>query len=437
MSRPPRSPLRTAAEPLKNGGALPRPHLVAILLGLLLFICGCSSTQLNSTYGQRRGTRGGPSVNGTAVLAGMFERAGHRVTSWRRLSPKLEQCQTIVWCPDDFAPPTTEQREFLEWWLQNDTGRTLVYVGRDYDATETYWKQVLPSAPPHQTWEVWRRLAMAQSSHFAARARMPADQFADWFTFERDEPRRKVQELAGPWSVNIDASQIAIELAGTVSIPSADHLETWTNRDDYYWEGNPDFTPLLKSTDDVLAYQLTLDDWGDSKIIVVNNGSFLLNFPLVHPEHRKIAGHLINACGPGRVVFLESGLGGPTVYDTEPNAAMPTGFEALTVWPLGFIIMHIAVLGLLACIALYPIFGRPRAHPVTEAPADSDTVLAQDNGAATVIRTDFSKHLTALGELLESTEDREYARSRVAHYHEHVRRETKVRSGKTRRRTAP
>ena len=120
----------------------------------LLYVCiGCAPTDIASTYGERRGSEGGPSVNGTAVLAGMFEEAGHRVSSWSRLSPKLEECQTIVWFPDDFAPPTVEQRDFLEWWLYNETGRTVVYVGRDFDATPAYWRQILPIAPPEQKME--------------------------------------------------------------------------------------------------------------------------------------------------------------------------------------------------------------------------------------------------------------------------------------------
>ncbi|HUG71702.1 MAG TPA: DUF4350 domain-containing protein, partial [Pirellulaceae bacterium] len=378
-----------------------------------------------STYGQRRGSEGGPSVNGTAVLAGMFAEAGHRVSSWSRLSPKLEECQTIVWFPNDFAPPTLEQREFLEWWLFNDTGRTVVYVGRDFDATPAYWKQVLPNAPPEQKLEVMRREATARASHDAARNRMPDAEPAEWFTVRRDESYRRVDSLKGPWSEKVDAAKTDIELAGRLQLPSEADVEAWVARTDNSWDGQPVFTPLLESENDAIAYQIGYDEWDDSKIIVINNGSFLLNLPLVNHEHRKLAGQLISNCGPGRVVFVESGPGGPTVYDEEPGTKIPTGFEVFTVWPLGFIVMHLTVLGILCCIAIYPIFGRPKTATGS---ASSQITFAGDGAnsedAATVVRADFGKHIDALGELLELTEDRQYARERVSYYHEHVSRDS-------------
>ncbi|MEX0818444.1 MAG: DUF4350 domain-containing protein [Pirellulaceae bacterium] len=404
----------------------PQCRLFAMLaLSVLTASAGCGPGEVTTTYGQRRGSTEGPSVNGTAVLAGMFELAGHRVSTWRRLSPKLEECHTIVWFPDDFEPPTVEQRDFLEWWLFNEPGRTVVYVGRDFDATPAYWKQILPSAPPEQKLEVMRREATARASHDAARSRMPAAEPAEWFSVHRDEPYRKVDSLAGPWSEHVDASKTQIELAGRLKLPSESEIDAWVNRADNYWDGRPEFTPLLESGDDAIAFQINYDEWADSKIIVVNNGSFLLNLPLVNHEHRKLAGHLVSACGDGRVVFLESGRGGPTVYDEEPGTKIPTGFEVFTVWPLGFIVMHLTVLGILCCIAIYPIFGRPKEAPSS---ASSRVTFASDvadsDGAATVVRADFGKHIEALGELLEQTEDRQYARDRVSYYHEHVSRDS-------------
>ena len=64
--------------------------------------------------GSRRGTPGKASVNGTAVLAGMFEEAGHRVVTASRLSPTLDRMDVIVWAPDDFRPPSEEVSAYLE-----------------------------------------------------------------------------------------------------------------------------------------------------------------------------------------------------------------------------------------------------------------------------------------------------------------------------------
>src|SRR5258708_39858346 len=86
-------------------------------------LCGCGK-DINGRYGMRRGD-GGDSVNGTAVLAGMFEQAGFKVSSWRRLSPRLEKAQVIVWMPDDFDSPSLKERDYLENWVGNGAGRTL------------------------------------------------------------------------------------------------------------------------------------------------------------------------------------------------------------------------------------------------------------------------------------------------------------------------
>ena len=81
----------------------------------------------------------------------MFTRAGHKVFSWRRLSPRLsERADAIVWFPDDFEPPTPEVRRWLEDWLIEEPGRTLIYVGRDFDAARWYWKKIQPDVPDDQ-----------------------------------------------------------------------------------------------------------------------------------------------------------------------------------------------------------------------------------------------------------------------------------------------
>jgi len=401
--------------------------LLAIGACFLLLAAGCRARGIGNVYGQRRGTLAGPSVNGTAVLSGMFDESGRRVRTWRRLSPMLNEFDTIVWFPDDFAPPSADRRSFLENWLSNGPARTLVYVGRDYDAAITYWKRIQPAAPPEQTMEVMRREATAQAEHDARRARMPKKEHADWFTLSRDEPHRKITTLAGPWSAGIDAAKVDIELAARLKIPSEAENDQWVARADNHWTGTPEFTTLLESEGDVsegdvIVSQLTMPDWDDSRLLVVNNGSFLLNLPLVNHENRKLAGKLISTCAPGKAIFLESGVGGPLIFDKEPTANIPTGFQVFTVWPLGFIIMHLAILGMLCCIAIFPVFGRAREATPSGAISFADAALA--GSAGTVIRADFGKHIEALGELLAMTEDRQYARNRVTYYHEHVRRDS-------------
>jgi hypothetical protein len=162
---------------------------------------------------------------------------------------------------------------------------------------------------------------------------------------------------------------------------------------------------LLSDNIDTLVAErqfYSVDSWAglgtSNKLIVVTNGSFLLNFQLVNREHRKLAAHLIAELPPSsRVVFLESNPGGPPIRESETVARTPNGLELFAVWPLGGVLLHLAALGLVFCFARLPIFGIPR-DPPTES------------------LSDFGRHITALGELLHLTRDRGYAEQRLAQY---------------------
>lgn len=400
-------------------------------------LAGCAPTELDTTYGLRHSLSGRDSVNGTAVFGEMFKQAGFRVNGWRRLSPKLEDFDVIVWFPNDYTPPTKDQREFLEDWLGNQPGRTLIYVGRDFDAATTYWRTVLPSVPPEQAMEVARRLATLTAEQATARAAMKIDEHFDWFTLAKAQPQGRVSQLSGPWSEDLDLDQAELYLNTSLAIPTKEQNKEWHGEHGTSVR-SPTFVPLLAGDQGPLVTKVTVPEWGSSQLLVVANGSFLLNLPLVNREHRALAAKLIGACGkPGKAVFLESDEGGPPILAEDPDDAYPTGLEVFTVWPLGIIVLHLAVLGILCCFAAYPIFGRPRevvlnsdATSVRAATyrsgyytAGSSTV---DVSARRIERSHFGKHIDALGELLEMTHDRAYAAERVKYYHEHVKRESGV-----------
>ena len=370
-----------------------------VVIGLILLVRQPRRETLADDYGQRRGTGSAASVNGTSVLAEMFKAAGHRVTTVTELSPKLKKYDIIVWAPDDFEPPTSEQRIFLEEWLAGGEGRTLIYIGRDYDAAPAYWKRVQPLARPEIADEVQRELAQAQAKYDTERVKMPKQQYCRWFTSHREGKRHEVRKLQGPWAKGIDAAQVEIEVEGKLDIPKAKDI---VGSDDSKLPN--DFETLLKSPTEDLVWRVTDDDFGDGQVIVVANGSFLLNYPLVNHEHRKLAARLIDECGAaGQVAFVESGPGGPDVSNKESDAEAANGLELLKVWPLNAILLHLTMLGIVFCIARSVIFGRPR-----ELPAES--------------RSDFGKHVSALGQLLGRTNDRNYALGRVLHYREQAQR---------------
>jgi len=351
----------------------------------------------------------------------------------------LDKSDVIVWAPDDFQVPTKEQREYFEDWLRQGDSRTLVYIGRDYDGSITYWQKMQQGAPAAEANEIARRLAEAQTDYTSQRSDMPADQYCGWFTARRDGKRRDVRTLSGPFSEGIDATKVEIELLGRLDVPtrkevreSGDDEDSMISFDSPFisdepswryepppeeYEIAPDdefedpeedqqlpdgFEVLLESEGDALVTRFNQSPWTDSQIVVVTNGSFLLNVPLVNHEHRKLAGRLIDECGPpGKVVFLESGPGGPPISDDE-SARFPTGMEALIVWPLGCILMHLIVVGIIFMVSRFPIFGRPR-EPESEAVSD------------------FGKHIDALGELLALTGDHHFATGRLAQYQQTVK----------------
>jgi hypothetical protein len=375
--------------------------LVVIVVGAILM--GRRDEKLPSIYGRRRGAEAGRSVNGTAVFAEMFRKSGHTVITRSRFSPKLENYDVVVWIPDDFEPPTKERREHLEKWLSNGNQRTVIYVGRDYNAAIDYWERIVPQTPPDLENEALHRQAEARANWEAERSKMPVAEYARWFTVHRDEQPRRVDSLEGPWAEGIDVKQANIRLEGLLTVPEeADRGKVKTDVP----EIPSSIEPLLSSGPDAIITRVTdvskdpdvPSKMGNGQVIVVTNGSLVLNYPLVNHEHRKLAQKLIDECGQGgKVVFIENGPDGPPILAKEPTSNVSSPLELLKVWPLNAILLHLTVLGIILCLARAPIFGRPRELAV-ESPAD------------------FGKHVAALGKLLARTKDRNYAQARIAQY---------------------
>jgi len=359
---------------------VPAARRVWLAAAAACLCCAGCGTRLDDTYGQRTGPGAEKSVNGTRVLGEMFEKAGHRVLSWGRLSPRLrDRADCIVWFPDNLRPPGDVVHGWLETWLGAKPGRVVIYVGRDFDAASWYWDKIEPSVPAEQrkVYEEHRRLAVARWA--AEHQGLPPREESPWFTIDRRPEKRSVRTLSGPrdWVAGIDASKLEIELASRLRPPNT--AET-----------------LLQSEGDTIVSRQTV---GQGQLYVVANGSFLLNLPLVNHEHRKLTARLIDAIGTEKrtVVFLETGAGGPSIVKDDPVSGMPTGVEIFNVWPTNWILLHLAVVGILFCFWRFPILG-----------------LAAPGEPARL--SDFGKHLDAVAELLRQSGDEDYARGRVKQY---------------------
>lgn len=422
----------------------------AVVLALMTLF-SCEPDQIASDYGQRRGGGIQESVSGTVAFSKLFEQAGHTVGVCRRLSPRVRSYDTLVWIPNVNGAPSQEERDFLDSWLAGGTGRTLVYVGRDFDIASLYWSKMKANAPADQMTEIDARLTAARLAHDQALANGLHLTYARWFVV-RPGPHYPVVGLRGPWAQGIDAAATDITVGtrlmpagasdipnvgaplptfvvagakattpasppagknqgpkprrlsatpvpfGTVpvgnaalerlSIPNSDVLLE-TDRGD----------PLVRRVYDGPApFETASPAPRRSQVIVVTNGAFLLNLGLVNREHRKLAARLVEACGPpGNVAFLESGPTGLAVLDKEPDNTMPSGLGLFTIYPLNVLLLHLIGVGLLFCFTAWPIFGRAKRLPTESV-------------------SDFGAHIEAVGDLLERTRDRKTARQILENY---------------------
>ena len=344
-------------------------------------------SEIDITYGKRSG-RGSKSVNGTAVFSEMFRQSGADVKSWNRLSPRMKRSDAIVWVPNSFELPSTAEIQYFDKeWLRIDDGRkrTLIYVARDYDAAVDYWQQQRESSTGERWITAQDSLARSQANHDYARNLTATAMTCKWFSIESLQHLMTVTPTEGAWSTDLAKEATRISVAGKLLPPDTKasanlHAQTLLGTEE---------TPLVMQITD--AYY-----WPHGQVIVILNGSSVLNLPLVNHENRKIAAKLVDQCdSPRRVTFLETGPAGP-IISTETNQAN-SGFEAFTVWPISSILLHLIIAGILFCAMVFPIFGRP--HDV-----ENESL------------SDFGKHIQAMGELLALAGDRSAAIARVQQY---------------------
>ncbi len=213
---------RAASSPAASSPAAGAFWALAAILALAH--CGCDTPKLDDDYGKRRGVLASKSVNGTSVLAAMFEARGWGASSWQRLSPKLKTADVIVWAPDSFTTPSDEQIDWFEDWMRGGFGRTLVFIGRDYDAAPEYWRRISGSAAAEDA--AWIKEAGAQADYVARSDRRAMNNPSEcrWYSFS---PRSKVQVIQSldedsKWAAGVDAKKLSIKSQSTVVAPTPD-----------------------------------------------------------------------------------------------------------------------------------------------------------------------------------------------------------------------
>jgi hypothetical protein len=354
-------------------GSSPRVKVVLSVVAFSLIAPGCSRGP-ETDYGVSRGA----SLNGTSVFAAMLAERGHKTRVALRLTDELaDQAQGIVRFALHPGPPAKDEAAWFHSWLARDRDRWLIYVVRDYDTAAEYWKQIRDGISQA---EDPRRYAEAEEERSEAAgwvAKLPEKpkEVADpkvWFTMDEAwAPPRVCTKLSGAWAKGIDAEAALL----TVHEPL---------------KADPRCV-LLEADGKPIVIDKTRP--GQPRVLVVANGSFLLNEALVNPARRPLAEQVADwpVSFGDQVALVEGGY----VLD---DGRMPTLWDLLRrIAALRWVAIQVGLAGLIAALARAPRLGRPRPEAASGA----------ERPAA---------HAEALGSLLEQTRAAGDARELLERY---------------------
>ena len=424
-----------------------------LLCGLFGLMVGCGS-QLTTDYGKSKGYFARSSLNGFTAFRQSWEDAGYQSTDLTRMSDRMRNVSVIVWTPPQMNPLTWENVTWLNNWMRQGR-RTLVYVVPDSGSEAAFYAQAYPLTEPSQRLNYRRRYAEVLVREHAYQVRRSAYSPGNWFTVrpqlsyspmvslrngqgDNVQPTSvdakggsdgqapslasgDLQRRSSEWVVETLDKNAMINRSGSFNGPTgpsaSDYVE-WYEASDV--SADSVLTPLVTTEDgDTLVAKVVSDQWPDSQVLVVANGSALTNFGLTDPNNQSLAQSLIDdavAMGAGNqptqaelangsLVAFTDAAGGILV--SEPMAEIPraTGAEMLAKYPLSVVTIHGAVLGLVICLMLMPVLGRPKKVPHEQL-------------------TDFADHIEAVAVLMQKRGGEQFARQRISDYMTRIRGET-------------
>lgn len=415
--------------------------LLALNCLVLAAFTGCGRYRdVESGYAQEK-MKG--SINGLEVLTDLLEKRGNAIRHYTRLSPGLKQQEVLIWFPDALGQPNEEALWFLEDWLSKAPNRMVFFVGRDYDAGAEYWSKVIKQSPAAEREIAARRLAEARQRIDLARQAVGKSYKTPWFTFENASKVSTVSSATGDWSKGVDFSKANLKYQSKLVFPpekiSEDKLydeEKFKPKDSFFEDPEEEDTStpptatsppgtvtsapakpaaqiidnpfrvgrkVIDNSGAPFAFEVLSNRFPGSRVFVIQNGRFLLNYGLTNPQHRLLAQNMLQEIPTtAKVAILHSDAEGPRVYWglTNREKAKPDIVLQTT-----FVLLQISLPILFLLFALMPIFGRPRELPTVEI-------------------SDFGKHIEAIGSLLQKGGDERYAWSRVFTYQQQFKRDS-------------
>jgi plasmid stabilization system protein ParE len=326
----------------------------------------------------------------------MFRRRGDDVRTAIRVNEELgDWAQGIIRFAPYPGPPSKEEADWFRDWLAASRHRWLVYVAYDFDSVAEYWKEVrdgLPDSPLAAERRAEAEEKRAEAENWVAvlppRARTAADP-ALWFGVDSAwNPPRVCSRLSGPWAEGIDAAAAGLTL----------HEPLQSKHGSVLLEG------------DGKSFVLERSRPGEGRVLVIANGSFLLNEALAHRARRALAERVVGWTGTGgqSVALVEGSylLGG--------RERTPTIWDLLKRLPeLRWAAIHLGLAGLIAALARAPRLGRPRP----EAPSGVDRPAAHAEALGALLAR--SGAAAEASEILERY--RRWRHPRTRHEHERAR----------------
>ena len=347
------------------------------------------------------------SINSTSLFAERLKELGYDVTVRNRISPKIDEFGIVFWFPENIRCPSDEATKAIEEWMDKGGSKTLVYVGADYRADEDYYQAAQKRVSTETKAESQRLLSEAQlatqnrRNSWQANASWPdwSNTKCDWFDIEVIKPPKHSNLLAGPMADNAILS-VAPELPVEVMMSPKQSTAKW------------EIESLLSVDGEDMVYRLADNNsYSNNQIIVVQNGSFLVNFAAVDPNKQSLADQLVAEATSLSEDEYGFGFGfSQQVLILESEYEIPvrnTDFVNQNSWawiaeePLCYIVPHALLLGVLYCFVYFPISGRPKRTP--------------KKSTAT-----FRNHINAIAKQLSKSSSKDYARRTIEQYQESI-----------------
>lgn len=376
--------------------------LTTIVLVSLIFEVGCS--KLTTEYGKTGGSSAYSSINGYGTFRQAIKNAGFNDREMNRLTDRLKRnTDLVVWAPQNEKTLNSEAVAWIDSWLKQGK-RTLVYISPDSGSEVEYWKSTRTMAPAEKRMEYRRRAARSQTERKQNRFTVGQPPSYEWFTITELPQPETISGVKGPWAPT-DPKIRGSSMSSSPTKPLEYEVSTATSP-----ENNT--TRVLLETSNGTAYvvKITSNQWNNSQILVVSAGSLLSNFGLTQKSNQALADKIIREAAAVKNSGLQAGFlnnNGTSLVVSNANSGAPvaSGMELLTVWPISLLIMHGIFLGVVICLMLLPIFGRPRK------------LLHVSSG-------NFGHHLDAIAALMKRAGGERYARTKISDYMKRIRGET-------------